>query len=231
MNGIELHGIMLDKVISGAQTGVDRAALDVALELGIPCGGWVPKGRLAEDGIVPAHYPNLMETPTSVVEMRTEWNIRDSDATLLLSHGPLEGGSLYTKVKADEMGKPWLHIDFLDYRRINRRVVENRDDVDTRDAAVTRDEVNKSDGAMERDDVTAHNKAKVRDERIDHDEAIARDAAVTRDEAISSVTEWLSKVRPRILNVAGPRASKDPEIYETAYHFLRYLLGSRFPGE
>ncbi|MBP3193904.1 putative molybdenum carrier protein [Natronogracilivirgula saccharolytica] len=102
---------MLVKIISGAQTGADRAALDAALELGIPCGGWVPKGRYAEDGEIPERYPDLKETPDAEVEMRTEWNIRDSDATLIVSHGPLEGGSLYTKVKAGELGKPWLHLD------------------------------------------------------------------------------------------------------------------------
>jgi hypothetical protein len=105
---------MIEKIISGAQTGADRAALDVALELGIPCGGWVPKGRLAEDGVIPAKYPELIQTPDPAVEIRTEWNIRDSDATFILSHGPLEGGSLYTRIKAEELGTLWLHIDFLE---------------------------------------------------------------------------------------------------------------------
>jgi hypothetical protein len=103
---------MIDRIVSGAQTGADRAALDVALALGIDCGGWVPQGRVAEDGIIPAHYPNLWETQTADPECRTECNVRDSDATLIFSHNALLGGSEYTVQKAQEHGKPCLHIDF-----------------------------------------------------------------------------------------------------------------------
>src|SRR5262245_56376343 len=77
---------VISKIVSGGQTGVDRAALDVALELGIPCGGWCPKGRLAEDGPIPDRYP-LKETPSAVYPQRTEWNVRDSDGTLILFMG------------------------------------------------------------------------------------------------------------------------------------------------
>lgn len=65
---------MLEKIISGGQTGVDRAALDVALESGIPCGGWCPKGRRAEDGIIPTRYP-IEETSSPDYPMRTEMNV------------------------------------------------------------------------------------------------------------------------------------------------------------
>jgi hypothetical protein len=67
---------MLAKLVSGGQTGVDRAALDVALELGIPCGGWCPRGRTAEDGTIPDRYP-LTETPSGGYCQRTQWNVRD----------------------------------------------------------------------------------------------------------------------------------------------------------
>jgi hypothetical protein len=99
------------QVVSGAQTGVDRAALDVALELGIPCGGWVPLGRIDERGRIPDHYPNLTETPTADFSERTAANVRDSDATLIISHGRLTGGSLYTREEAHRLGRPCLHLD------------------------------------------------------------------------------------------------------------------------
>jgi predicted Rossmann-fold nucleotide-binding protein len=77
---------MIPRLVSGGQTGVDRAALDVALELGVPCGGWCPKGRRAEDGRIPDCYP-LTETRTGDYATRTRWNVRDSDFTLVLSWG------------------------------------------------------------------------------------------------------------------------------------------------
>lgn len=94
------------RVISGGQTGVDRAALDAALELGIPCGGTVPKGRLAEDGPVPARYP-MKESPSPDYPARTEANVQDSDATLILAWAaPLTGGTLRTLEFARRHGKP-----------------------------------------------------------------------------------------------------------------------------
>src|SRR3954470_16119485 len=84
------------KIISGGQTGADRAALDAALALGIPHGGWVPKGRWAEDGPLDPRY-TVQETPTAVVSVRTAWNVRDSDATLIISHSKLSGGSALTR--------------------------------------------------------------------------------------------------------------------------------------
>jgi len=99
------------RIVSGGQTGADRAALDAALGAGVPIGGWVPKGRKAEDGTIPERYPNLRETDTDVYETRTRWNVRDSDATVILSHGALAGGSKMTEGFAREMGKAVLHVD------------------------------------------------------------------------------------------------------------------------
>jgi hypothetical protein len=89
---------------------VDRAALDAARELGLPCGGWCPAGRWAEDGPIPALYP-LRETPSADPAQRTEWNVRDSDATLLLSPVPPAGGTGLTLDLARNLGKPSLLLD------------------------------------------------------------------------------------------------------------------------
>src|SRR5436305_1193025 len=82
-------------IFSGGQTGVDRAALDVALELGIPCSGWCPRGRRAEDGTIPPRYP-LQETRSLAYPVRTRWNVRDSDGTLILTRGRPDRGTALT---------------------------------------------------------------------------------------------------------------------------------------
>jgi hypothetical protein len=101
---------MITKIISGCQTGSDQAALDVAIELGIPHGGWIPKGRVTEEGRLPAKY-HLKEMPTTSYPKRTEQNVIDSDGTLIVSHGPLTGGSAFTEQMAEKHGRPCLHID------------------------------------------------------------------------------------------------------------------------
>ena len=93
------------RVISGGQTGVDRAALDVARELGVPCGGWCPRGRRAEDGPIPESYP-LEETPSASYPERTAWNVRDSDGTLVVTRGRPRGGTALTVSLARRAGKP-----------------------------------------------------------------------------------------------------------------------------
>jgi len=99
------------RVVSGGQTGADRAAWDAARALGIAIGGWGPCGRAAEDGRVPDRYGELPETPSHDPAERTAWNVRDSDATLIVSHGRLAGGSLRTREEAALHGRPWLHLD------------------------------------------------------------------------------------------------------------------------
>jgi hypothetical protein len=98
------------KIISGGQTGADRAALDWALARNLSCGGWCPKGRKAEDGPIDAKYP-LQETPSAAYLQRTEWNVRDSDATVLFSiDQKLTGGSKKTVEFAGMHNKPCLHL-------------------------------------------------------------------------------------------------------------------------
>ena len=98
------------RVVSGGQTGVDRAALDAALDLGFPCGGWCPRGRPAEDGRIAERYP-LQEAETSDYAERTRLNVLDSDATLILAPRPLRGGTLLTERVAVDHGRPVFVCD------------------------------------------------------------------------------------------------------------------------
>jgi hypothetical protein len=98
------------KIVSGGQTGVDRGALNAAIELEIPHGGWCPRGRLAEDGTIPARY-QLNETDSPDYRDRTERNVVDSDATLILYRGRLSGGTGLTLQLAFAHQKPCLVVD------------------------------------------------------------------------------------------------------------------------
>jgi hypothetical protein len=100
---------VIHRIVSGGQTGVDRAALDVALELGLPCGGWCPMGRRAEDGVIPARYP-LRETGSANYAERTRLNVLDSDGTLILNRGELAGGTALTAELAGLNGRPCLVV-------------------------------------------------------------------------------------------------------------------------
>jgi len=150
----------IQRIISGAQTGADRAALDFAVEYGIDHGGWVPKGRRAEDGTVPARY-HVRELPEGGYPERTEKNVIDSDGTLIISHGKLTGGSFLTLQMTEKHQKPCLSIDLR--------------------------------------------------------QVIIFDAAI-------DIHDWITENRIGILNVAGPRASKDPEIYDAVHNLLETVF-------
>ncbi len=98
------------RIVSGGQTGVDRAALDVALDLGIPCGGWCPDGRVAEDGPLPQRYP-LRALPGAGYRQRTRANVADSDATLIVYFEEVEGGTAATLHDCLDLGKPFKLLD------------------------------------------------------------------------------------------------------------------------
>lgn len=152
-------GRVPERIVSGGQTGVDRAALDVALELGLPCGGWCPAGRWAEDGPIDPRYP-LRETPSAEPAQRTAWNVRDSEATLVFSPEPLTGGTASTVEEAERLGRAYLVVDPFS------------------------------------------------------------------PAAVDVAGEWLRRLRPRVLNVAGPRESTCPGVGDAVREALRDLLSS-----
>src|SRR4051812_7121882 len=96
-------------VVSGGQAGADRAALDFAMEHGYTHGGWAPHARIAEDGPIPSKY-QLTELPAGGYRQRTRRNVEDSDGTLIVNLGELEGGTLATRDFALRLGKPHLVV-------------------------------------------------------------------------------------------------------------------------
>lgn len=156
---------MLKKIISGGQTGVDRAALDIALKYQINYGGWCPKGRLDENGIIPARYAFLQEIEYSGpsqqenYDKRTLANIKDSDGTLILVPtiplpSSIQDGTLLTIKAVEQQTKPFLVID------------------------------------------------------------------ISGDEAVRKIMEWLDNYKISVINIAGPRESTSPGIYQQSYEFL-----------
>lgn len=105
---------MLKKIISGGQTGADQGALDAAISLGFPYGGAIPSGRKTETGPLPHSY-RMEVLESGNYSDRTERNVVEADGTLIMSHGPLTGGSALTEKIAVRLGKPCLHIDFTLY--------------------------------------------------------------------------------------------------------------------
>lgn len=100
----------VEKIVSGGQTGADRAALEWAIEFAIPHGGWCPKGRRAEDGPIDPWF-ELEETETDAYPVRTKFNVRDSDGTVIFTLAEnLQGGSKLTEEFAHQLGKPCIHI-------------------------------------------------------------------------------------------------------------------------
>jgi len=149
----------LEKIVSGGQTGVDRGALDAALDAGFGCGGWCPQGRIAEDGPLPPRY--ALSELGSGYEKRTLQNVLDSDGTAILYFGTLEGGTLLTRDYCVEHRKPCEVVDA---------------------------------------------------------------SRVTPDEAAQSFAAFVERHRIKVLNVAGPRASKQPAAYAYARETIAFLL-------
>jgi hypothetical protein len=148
------------KIISGGQTGADRAGLDWAIKNGISHGGWCPKGRKAEDGPIDAKY-QLQEAPSANYLQRTEWNVRDSDGTVIFSLAEhLTGGSLKTLELAKKHRKPYLHL------------------------------------------------------------------SASKANAASELKIWMQQNNIRVLNVAGSRTSKEPEVGQ----FAAQVLGEALAG-
>jgi Circularly permutated YpsA SLOG family len=155
----EAMNLPILKIVSGGQTGADRAGLDWAMNHGIPHGGWCPKARRAEDGPIDAKY-QLRETTSSNYVQRTEWNVRDSVGTVIFSIGEhLTGGSLKTVEFAIKHQKPHLHL-----------------------------------------------------------------SAASKFDAASELKKWLQQNSIRVLNVAGPRASKEPEVAQFVISTLDQAL-------
>lgn len=147
---------MIEKIISGGQTGADRAALNFALKFYMPHGGWIPKGRITEDGPLPDRYL-LQEMPTASYPARTEQNVIDSDGTVIFSRGKPTGDTDYTRQMVLGHKRQLLHID------LNLR---------------------------------------------------------SSYDAAHLLLSWIDLQHIKILNVAGPRASKDPAIYNDVFRIL-----------
>ena len=148
---------MVKKIISGGQMGVDQAALDVAIKLDIPHGGWIPAGRNTDAGFLPSKY-RLRELPSSDWPQVIERNVVDSDGTLMISRGKLIGDSELTRKTAMRKERPWLHVDL---------------------------------------------------------------SKVNAFEAAGAIQAWITKNGIDVLNVTGPRATDDSEIYKVTTVLLQ----------
>jgi hypothetical protein len=146
-------------IVSGGQTGVDRAALDSAMARGIPHGGWCPKGRRAEDGPIAGRYA-LQETRSAAYPVRTRWNVRDSDGTLVLVRGTMDRGTQLTIDLSLRLSKPVFVVNLLE--------------------------------------------------------------SPTTEEIVG----WIRAEHIQVLNIAGPRESSSPGIYQTARAFLKLLFSA-----
>ncbi|MCM2283382.1 MAG: putative molybdenum carrier protein [Desulfobacula sp.] len=113
---------MLKKIVSGGQTGADRAALDIALKFNMNHGGWIPKGRRAEDGPLKEKY-RLTETGSEDYRERTKLNVIDSHGTVILSRGELTGGSKFTRTFAKLMGRPNCYVDLSQSEEFEAAVI------------------------------------------------------------------------------------------------------------
>ena len=166
--------MLIEKIVSGAQTGVDRAAIDAAIEAGVDYGGWLPKGRKAEDGPVDAKYDRLQEMTSADYLKRTEQNVKDSDATMIFCHGAPTGGTKRTIGFCEKWQRPYYVFDLDVY------------DYDTPPPVWLEDEI--------------------------------------------EYLCWLCARESIVLNVAGPRESKSPGVYEKVRHIWKgfYRLHGAF---
>jgi hypothetical protein len=157
------------RIVSGGQSGVDRAALDFAAGHGLATGGWCPRGGFAEDYPHPPgvrlKYSQLKETPSDDPDQRTRWNVRDSDATLIIVASDIEvsEGSVFTLACAVALGRPHLVVD------------------------------------------------------------------LTASGAVRTARDWIGRIAPQTLNIAGPRESQSPGVYREAMRFLEDVLGTPSP--
>ncbi|MFH2219261.1 MAG: putative molybdenum carrier protein [Pseudomonadota bacterium] len=154
---------MIKKIVSGGQIGVEQAALDIAIKLGVYHSGWIQKGRRTESWTLPEKY-QLKEMTTASYKERIERNVIDSDGTLIISHGRLAGGADYSRKMAEKHNRPCLHINLKE-----------------------------TPGFF----------------------------------AASAINTWVGEKDIEVLNVTGPKASEDPEIYKAAMDILEsvYYLG------
>ena len=155
----------IDKIISGGQTGADRAALDFAIARNLPYGGWLPRGRKTEDGALDLKY-RLQEMPTTDYAKRTEQNVIDADGTVIVSHGFPVAGSALTLEFTRRHDRPCLHIDLKE---------------------------------------------------------------ISPEKAAEVLVSWLGENRIRVLNVAGPRAGRDPAIYPAVMDLLERSIENAGP--
>jgi hypothetical protein len=125
---------MLKKIISGGQVGADQVALDAAIKCNFPHGGWIQKGRKTKSGILPDKY-ELEEMSVAGYKERIEQNVKDSDGTVIISHGNLTGGADYSMKMTERHKRPTLHIDleetsaFIAASQINTWVIDNNIEV------------------------------------------------------------------------------------------------------
>ncbi|MBA4374237.1 MAG: hypothetical protein C0402_15410 [Thermodesulfovibrio sp.] len=122
-NRYAMNRHQISKIISGGQTGADRAGLDVAIELALPYGGSIPSGRRTEDGHLPSKYEKMTELGSRHYQVRTEKNVIDADATLLFTGKKVGSGSALTRKVAEKYHKAFLHIN-LDKKTDDEAVVE-----------------------------------------------------------------------------------------------------------
>ncbi|HPC85294.1 MAG TPA: putative molybdenum carrier protein [Smithellaceae bacterium] len=155
----------IGKIISGGQTGADRAALDFAIARNIPYGGWLPRGRRTEDGALDSKY-RLREMPTTDYAKRTEQNVLEADGTVIISHGFPVAGSALTLEFARRHERPCLHLDLK---------------------------------------------------------------VLSPKQAAETLVSWLGENRIRVLNVAGPRAGRDPAIYPAVMDLLERSMETGRP--